>query len=1329
MADGKITISTEADKTGVKVGMKEIEASVKRMSVTVGNMGEKVQIAVQKQLDSLSKLNNQYGQQEQKVQGLKDKLKELSQQKVESEEYKKLGKDIDSLYGKAAKLEADLKEWSDIGVPENSDTFKKTEAELEKICEDIEKLEKMQNDMKSSGTAYSDPKSSAQYQETVKKLAAENQKMEDMASRLKTSIASMQLRLKECGEEALKSSSKFSKLADTAARFSQSLMKSGIVGMKRKLHEFGRLLDNLMKKFMQLASGAIVGGLKKISGGIFAIHKSANKSTLSLKNLLKYAFGIRTLFVLFNKLRGAISEGIQNLAKYDLATHTGTVNQSLSELQGALTRLKNSFATAFAPILTVAAPILVQFINLISQAVTRVGMLIAALTGQQTFVKAIAVQKNYAASLDNAANSAKKAAKALQGYLSPIDEINRYDDGSSSDSGIGSGGKYTGPSAGDMFEEVPIESSLKGIADKIKELIKNEDWEGLGAYMADGINKGLRKVYDVISWNNVGPKVTEFITAFTATFNSLADHIDWDLMGRTLGTGINTAINTLNLLIGNGGIDFNKIGSSIAKALRGAIREIDWKSLGQLLGNKFMISWKLLSGFVQEMARKSNAGITGWTELGKSIGKAMTGMFEKISFKDVANAIVGVINGAFEILAGFDAEFDWDAFRENLKEGIETAINGIEWKKNGKAFGDFLSNLCGTLRGALTKDTFYDFGQGIGEFLGELPWGEILKTAADLLLGGFTSALNGLFDGLEKKHPIAGHIAEWLTKAFLAVKIANITGISSLVKLIIGKIAARMMAAESTAVISDSVGNMLNTALSGAANGAKDLATSLGPLVGTAGLIIGVGAAATVATSELAGFVETMQGGNGVGSTFGNTMNNFIQTLQRRGDILSGSAEEIWQLKESLEQEGMTAEDKASATQKLIDKLGEMGVTSDQAEQAFSTLYQQGLITDDMFDILSESIKTLGDNTTNMAGSIDLSKQSIDDLYDNVLPQLQTQLGLSADQVTALDTALLETEDSGGTAQDAFNRIMERAEELGINTESVAKIFAEVFPDAVRETESSTKTSMDNTKTSVETGMGAASAAAGAAMAGIQKSTEDAMSAANKSVTDNSKDIATASKDNWEDSASSVSTALGTMDTDTKDIMSKVMTTIQSYWSSVLINTNQIWEGVTKKIEKELGNALTAAKRISSEIIGTMNGVISKVNGSIGDINNSIRGIERGFTFSYNVQLPNGGRRWGNYHLNLPTVNTVPYLATGAVIPPRSEFLAVLGDQKNGRNLEAPEGLIRQIFREESGSKQGNNTYNVSVSASGRNLLDIILEEGELRRNRNGGRNPFKLDE
>jgi hypothetical protein len=49
------------------------------------------------------------------------------------------------------------------------------------------------------------------------------------------------------------------------------------------------------------------------------------------------------------------------------------------------------------------------------------------------------------------------------------------------------------------------------------------------------------------------------------------------------------------------------------------------------------------------------------------------------------------------------------------------------------------------------------------------------------------------------------------------------------------------------------------------------------------------------------------------------------------------------------------------------------------------------------------------------------------------------------------------------------------------------------------------------------------------------------------------------------------------------------------------------------------------------------------------------------------------------------TAPRIPRLATGAVIPPNAQFAAILGDQKSGRNLEAPEGLIRQIVREESG--------------------------------------------
>ena len=798
--------------------------------------------------------------------------------------------------------------------------------------------------------------------------------------------------------------------------------------------------------------------------------------------------------------------------------------------------------------------------------------------------------------LDDATSSAKKLKKALS--VLPFDQLNQLADNSDNS---GTASKSLGSGLGDLADSFAgIQDSLDEVltvdetpinkwASKIRKAFINKDWQGLGFTIADMINIGMQKIYEVINWNNVGPKITEFVNAFTTAFNSMVSGIDFDLMGRLLGTGINTAVNTLNLLLGDGGIDFSGIGAKLSQLLKGAINEIDWTGLGNLIGNSFMASWKMLSGFVKDMSKKDGAGITGWDKLGSAIGKALNGAIKKIDTKTIADALSGLLNGAFKSLKSFTETFNWDDLATKIRDGIAEFIKNTNWKENGQALGDFISHLCTALKDSLTTDTFYEFGQGVGTFLGELPWGEILSTAADLLLTGLTSALNGLFDGLEEKHPIAGHIAEWLTKAFIAVKIANITGIGTLVGSLVGHIASKIAEKKNAEMIAEKLADVLGDGTSGAKEAIKDLgdaagsssskfgslAKALGPLVGEAGLIVAVGAAATVATSQLAGLVETMQGGNGVGTTFGNTMNNFIQTLQRRGDILSGSAEEIWQLKESLEQEGMTAEDKAKATQQLIDKLGEMGVTSDQAEQAFSQLNQKGLITDDMFKILSDSIKTLDDKTTNMAGSIDLSKQSIDDLYDTVLPQLQTQLGLSADEMVSLDTALMEAENSGGTAQDAFDNIMARAKELGINTESVAKIFAQVFPDSVKEMETKTKTSISSANTFVKTGMGSISKATGTAMSGIQTATEKAMSAAQTKVKTSTENISSDSKTNWGNSANAVSTALGTMDTDTKDVMGKVMTTIQSYWSSVLINTNQIWEKASGKVDTETGKMKT----------------------------------------------------------------------------------------------------------------------------------------------------------
>lgn len=208
-------------------------------------------------------------------------------------------------------------------------------------------------------------------------------------------------------------------------------------------------------------------------------------------------------------------------------------------------------------------------------------------------------------------------------------------------------------------------------------------------------------------------------------------------------------------------------------------------------------------------------------------------------------------------------------------------------------------------------------------------------------------------------------------------------------------------------------------------------------------------------------------------------------------------------------------------------------------------------------------------------------------------------------------------------------------------------------------------------------------------------------------------------------------------------VFNAIKTKVASVWDSVKNKTSQVWENVTTFVSNKveaIKNAITnkfnaardAVKSVFEGIVDfikrPINQAISIVNNAVGMINNAIGGIESAFSFGpWTVPTPFGSKTIG-FHATFPRIGTIPYLASGAVIPPRSEFLAVLGDQKKGNNLETPESLLRQIVREESGKGQGNgNTYNVTVNASGRKLLDIIIDEAELRRRRNGGQNPFLL--
>ena len=432
--------------------------------------------------------------------------------------------------------------------------------------------------------------------------------------------------------------------------------------------------------------GGVVSGLGKRLGGLAqnftSTTNSANNARFSIGRMVGMSILYSTVFGMISKVNSGIMTGINNLAQYSSAT-----NASISSMMSALTQLQNSLATAFAPILSVVAPILTAFMNMLSKAITYIGMFIAALTGQKSFTRAKAVQEDYAASLNktssgankaakatkNNANATKKANKEIQTYLSGLDEIRQYQKEKDNDTpssstpsagGGGGGGGYTGPSIGDMFEKVPIESSIADIAKKIKNLIKKEDWEGLGTYIASGINKGLQKIYDAINWDNVGLKITYFVNAFTRTFNSLVDHIDWDLMGRTVGAGINTIVNTLNLLIE--GINWKNLGLKIATGINGLFNEVNWNNVGRLFANKINVPFQMLEGAVNTL---------NWAKIGTSISGFLNGAINQIDVKSIGTSLSGLALGILTTLDNALTTTNWS----QLGTKLATLLTSIDW--------------------------------------------------------------------------------------------------------------------------------------------------------------------------------------------------------------------------------------------------------------------------------------------------------------------------------------------------------------------------------------------------------------------------------------------------------------------------------------------------------------------------------------------------------------------------------------------------------------------------------------------------------------------------
>ena len=182
-----------------------------------------------------------------------------------------------------------------------------------------------------------------------------------------------------------------------------------------------------------------------------------------------------------------------------------------------------------------------------------------------------------------------------------------------------------------------------------------------------------------------------------------------------------------------------------------------------------------------------------------------------------------------------------------------------------------------------------------------------------------------------------------------------------------------------------------------------------------------------------------------------------------------------------------------------------------------------------------------------------------------------------------------------------------------------------------------------------------------------------------------------------------------------KAIVTAVFGNIKQTVGNVINEIKTIFSGLIKFISGVFsGDFDKAWEGIKDIFKGIWNTIIDLLNGAINII---IKGLNwlikqmNKISFDVPSWVPFVGGKSIGVNIDYISENVLPRLAKGAVIPANDEFLAVLGDQTRGNNIEAPEGLIRKIVREESGGSGEVHVTIVLDSVTGKKLFETVVRE------------------
>ena len=998
------------------------------------------------------------------------------------------------------------------------------------------------------------------------------------------------------------------------------------------------------------------------------IGKTVSKMTEQEKVALRYQF-------VMEKLSGASGDFIRTqdswanqtrILKLQIESLKATIGQGLINVLNPLLKMLNTLLEKLKVVANAFKSFTESFFGKSSSGGSGAGN------------KYVDTAEGITGSLEDVSDAAQEAEKSLEGYLSPLDEINRYGTGKGDDllpelEDIDFG------KLGDInmdvtvtpdLDESVLSKKIEAMAKKVKSVLERlfrpikEAWDREGKSVMDSWKRALDEVWKLVK--DIG-----------------GDFLDVWNQEKT----IKILQNILGIFS-----DIGRTVENLAHNFRKAWNEND-------RGKKILENIRDIAGKIVENIKEASEKTVEWAD--ELDFAPLLESFEKYtkSLIPLADAISGVLSDFYtkvllplgtwtiekglpdllDVLTKFNEKVDWDSLRANLAEFWEHLEPFAETVGEGLIL--FIERVSDVLADFLNSQEFKDFLVMVENWMDSVT-PEDVADALELIAKSLITL----------KLALLGYSA-----------IKGITGIFSTIKSFLAIFGIGGSAATAAATM-DTV-----------ATAATGLSTAL----------TGLAAVAAVVGSYklLTGHLEELFAAFGRSTDQG-------KRLEERYEGLDGAArfakDSIDTLKNGIEGYGFAADNCVGtgvALEKAMEDIQNGAILTDQH---MAELQNRFILTDEDMEMLRQEMLDCNPLLREIADNLGFEDASPETLQD-----IAEGFSMIANGVEPLP------EDLVGMTTEASNfiqAVMDGSNPMDVYVEKLANIGA---------ISDNTSESLNKTGKSISEGV-----TKGMEEADVESGSENLFSRLVGKI----KELFGIH------SPSTVMAEIGGfiiegMLNGILDALKSIGSWIKQHIFQPFINgfknafdihsPSKVMEGLGGNIIDGLLNGLKNAwKDITSWIEDKVKWIKDKFSGigdGVGGFFDKFRSVDSGESYSTrsysmrSIQSPYAA----NPAYAALSSTPIPRLATGAVIPANREFLAVLGDQRHGTNIEAPLDTLMQANEQlllktmsQLGLTCGGNSNGQPIIikwiADGKELTDLVIKNGKLYQ-MSSGNNPFLL--